>query len=887
MTSQFLLNGQCGPEEFGGKAANLSRLSRAGFEVPAWTAIGTGVFDTYRKATGLGARIDAALAEVSADNADEVAAAIRAAFAATALDPASRAAVVDAYAEVAGGAIAVRSSAVGEDSTGLSYAGQYDSFLNVVGVDAVADRVRACWASTYSARSLTYRLLHDLPGQETGMAVILQRFVPAEVSGVLFTANVLSGRRDEMLISAVYGLGEGLVSGAVDADTVTVDRTSGAVTDVVVGEKRERITRAAGAGCRTERVEPGRRAALALTTAQIHLLRATGERIEELYGAPQDVEWAFADDRLYVLQARPITALPGGEGAGDDVRVWDNSNIIESYGEITAPLTFSFAREMYGRVYREYCSLLGVPRSQLALMEPDFASMLGYFDGRVYYNVLNWIKVIGLLPGYRLHRRILAAAMGVPETPVERAHRPRPLQYGSRLVTAGARARIAVTFGWYCLTVKPSVARFLRRFEAVYREVDAVDYARLPAAEVYRRFTQVERTLLAQWGRMAVLDNVIMLSYGVLYALTSRWLPDAPEWFRWHVVKVGADVGSTLPARRLIELARDLRRRPELAAAIRERPAREAYDWLRVAPGPSAARLRDGLDRYLHEFGYRSANELKLEEPDLREDPTLLMSMLRDALEVGDEPGPAVTEDADAYLDAHLRGPRRWVYERARRSVRAVLRERERVRFARTRAFGMARRMLTAIGADLARTGALSQARDVFFLRLEELRGAFTGTIDHRELRPLAQLRRDQQDRQRRLPAPPPRFVTTGGTYWGQRRADAATVDGAEAGDVLRGTPSSPGVATGEARVLDRPGDAGANIVVTYRTDPGWVGVLASATALLIERGSPLTHVAIAARELGVPTVVQIPRLTDRVATGTRLTVDGAAGTVTIHAEEA
>jgi pyruvate,water dikinase len=459
-----VLNGQSSPEAVrdraGGKAANLHRLARAGFEVPAWSAVGTDVLAAYRQATGLGRLIDAALAGLRGDNrgdiadeaaetiadeaaetiadeaaetiadeaaetiADEVAETVRKAFAETELDQPSRDAINRAYADVGGGAVAVRSSATGEDSVQLSFAGQHDSFLNVTGADEVAARVRDCWASAWSARSLTYRWLHDLPMYPIEMAVVIQRIVPADTSGVLFTANFLAGRRDEMLISAVYGLGEGLVSGAVDADTITLDRATATVTAAVVGEKRELVTVAPGGGCRTVEVDPARREELALAPDQIERLRATGERIEALYGAPQDVEWAYAGDRLYVLQSRPITTMPG-DGTGE-VRIWDNSNIIESYGEVTAPLTFSFARYMYGRVYRECCSLLGVPRSQLELMDEDFSSMLGYFDGRVYYNVLNWSKVIGLLPAYRLNRRILAVAMGVPETPAEAEHRPRP-----------------------------------------------------------------------------------------------------------------------------------------------------------------------------------------------------------------------------------------------------------------------------------------------------------------------------------------------------------------------------------------------------------------------------------------------------------------------------
>ena len=896
----------------GGKAANLHRLTNAGLDVPAWAVLGSGVLTGYLETTGLGQLVEAALAELqddggptadrgrAGDRVQAVATSIQQAFARTPLDPASRAAIVTAYREMGAGPVAVRSSAAGEDSAALSFAGQYDSFLNVSGPDQVADQVRACWVGAYSARALTYRRLHDLPAGSIEMAVIIQALVPADSSGVLFTANPLTGRRDEMLISAVYGLGEGLVSGAVDADTLIFDRAGARVTGSIVGDKREQVTVAADTGCVTVAVEPARRGVPVLSPDQVDRLRRVGERIEALYPAPQDIEWAFAGERLYLLQSRPITALPDAAPAaeGGEVRVWDNSNIIESYGEITSPLTFSFALDLYGRLYREYCDRLGVPRGQLDLMDEGFADMLGYFDGRVYYNVLNWIKVIGLLPAYSLHRRILDEAMGVAQTPIETAHRPRPLQYDSRLLTALVRARIAVTFGWYCLTVKGSVERFIRRFDVTYREFDGLDYQGMPAARVYRHFTRAERTLLAHWGRMAVLDNVIMLSYGVLHLLTGRWLPQAPEWFRWQVVKVGDDVESTQPARELTRLARELIARPELAAALDELPVPRAYDWLQVAPGGDAAWLRSEIDSYLKEFGYRSANELKLEEPDLRQDPTLLMSMLRDATRVAaagspspgspeaSGAGPSAPEDADEYLRSQLRGPRRWVYERVRRATRTALRERERVRFARTRAFGMARQIFTAIGSGLAGSGALADPRDVFFLRLEELRGAFTGTIDHRELGPLAVLRRAQQDQHRGRPAPPPRFVTVGGPYWVPRHPDPPA--GTGPGDaVLRGVPSSPGVVVGEAKVLTEPREAGSGIVVTYRTDPGWVGVLSSAAALLIERGSPLTHVAIVARELGVPTVVQIPGLTDRVRTGMRLSVDGARGTITIIGDDA
>ncbi|GAA2726946.1 phosphoenolpyruvate synthase [Actinocorallia aurantiaca] len=864
----------------GGKGENLRRLTGAGLRVPAWSAVGLDVLRDFRDRSGLGQELAGLLAGLDPDNAWEVSARIAKAFSVTPLDGPALSAIWRAYDEIGQGPVAVRSSGADEDLPNFSFAGQYSSFLGVEGFDAVAEKVRECWASAYSARSLVYRWLHDLPTDRIDLAVVLQELVPAEVSGVMFTADPVSGDRSRAIISCVYGLGETLVSGQVDADTLTLDRPSRVVGDAVIGEKAERLDAGPG-GTALSPVSSFARERFALTNEQVGELGDLAEEIEDLFGAPQDVEWALRDGVFHVLQSRPITTLREAEG---EVRVWDNSNIIESFGEVTAPLTFSFARHVYQRVYRDYVRLLGVPRRDLAKMDGVFGEMLGYFDGRVYYNVLNWYKIIRLLPGYALNRKILAAAMGVRETSEELALAQHPIE--SPLRERLVRLRVALRFLRMFFTVRRSVASFTDHFHQAYEEFDSVDYDTLPGHEVDRALRRLEERLLSRWGATAVLDNVIMLSYGVLHGLNAEWLPDAPEWFLWEAVKVGDDVESTAPARRLGELAGRLAERPELAEAVRESPADELWEWLRAAEGEDAEWLRAELDGFLAAYGYRSANELKLEEPDLHDDPSLLMSMLKDALLIaGVASAPQTEHDADAYLRERLNGPKLFVYDKVRGKVREALRERERVRFARTRAFGMARRMFKAMGRDLESAGALGARRDVFFLKLEEIRAAYAGTMNHRELRPLAELRKKQQAKQRLMPAPPPRFLTRGSVYWGVQTPDPAPA-GEEGADVLRGTPCSPGVVTARARVVDSPRDVGGGVLVAYRTDPGWVGALSSAAALLIERGSPLTHVAIVARELGVPTVVQIPGLTERVEDGMTLTVDGGTGVVRIEKED-
>jgi phosphohistidine swiveling domain-containing protein len=877
----------------GGKARSLFRLAAAGLPVPRCAAIGSDVLASFRSSAGLDGVIAGALADLVDGNEDEVASRIARAFAAAEPDATTLEAVAAAYERVGAGPVAVRSSGLDEDGSVSSFAGQYESYLNVSGMAAISASVKACWASAYSARALTYRLLRGLPAGIVDMGVLVQEMVAPQRSGVMFTANPVSGDRDELVINAAFGLGEHVVSGAVEADTITVDRRSGATKQAVVGYKSERLDAVAEGRLETRPVDAEARDSLSLAADQVGALADLGDRIEELYGAPQDIEWAIDDAGVWILQSRPITTLP--PAGGGELRIWDNSNIIESYGEIVAPLTYSFARQAYQRVYHDYAELLGVPERHVERMDDWLRNMLGYFNGHVYYNMLNWYKVIRLLPFYAVNRQVLELSIGVQESlSDELAAEQRPFEAASRTEEIAVRTVVATRFFFHFFTLERLVRGFLRDFYRVYDEFDALDYADRPAHEIYPIYRDVERRLLSRWGRMIVLEASIGLAYGALHVLNTRWLADAPEWLRWEVTKSetgDADVESAQPARRLTLLADIVRADAGLRSHIAALEPEEVDAALRGSAEPAAAALVAEVDRYLDEFGYRNVNELKLEEPDLREDPSMLFSMLKAAVE---QPAatstPAPGDSADAYLDTHLRGWRRSAYELVRRKVRSSLASRERVRFCRTRAFGMARRMFKAMGEDLARRGVLATPRDVFYLRLDELRGYFEGTVAHRELAPLVQLRKAQERENREL-TPPPRFTTRGDVFGADMRlaweAEAGATGARDGGAVLSGIPCSPGVAEAAARVVDRPSDVSGDVLVAYRTDPGWIGVLSSASALLIERGSPLTHVAIVARELRIPTVVQVPGLTRRVRDGMRLRVDGSAGTITIIGEEA
>ncbi|WP_280236553.1 phosphoenolpyruvate synthase [Nocardia cyriacigeorgica] len=886
----------------GGKARGLHTLHNSGFAVPEWTVLGTDVFDAFVAGAGLTEPITAFAAADTPDAASETGAALRAAIESAELPAEVAALIADGYGRLGGAAIAVRSSVAAEDGPAHSYAGQFDSFLNVNGEDAVADRVRACWASAFSERSIRYAFAHDQP-RVAAVAVVLQRLVPARISGVMFTANPASGSADELVISAVYGLGEGLVSGAVDADSVVVDR-AGTVLDTVVGDKDQAFVPDAAQGSTTSEVDPQRRARLALTEAEIASLAELGRKLEAALGAPQDIEWAIDDDGVWFLQARPITTALAAvaadravaeaaliRGAGEDVpdgeaRIWDNSNIIESFSGLTSPLTYTTAADIYGRVYRGYAESLKVPAEQLRQTDEWTPVLLGYFHGRVYYNLLHWYRMVGIAPGYPLNRKVLEAALGVDEPLADDiAKTLRPYTFGSTGARIRSRAVTTVTYLRRLFGIDEMVEQFFTEFYRVYDEYEAIDYTTLTGEQAYAAYRRVDRDLVQRWGPLMVLDAILLTCTGAMFLLTKLFLPKAPEWFLYAVVGPGADVESAEPARALTAMAEIVHADPELTALINSTEPQQIYRQLHTSD--AYAQFRAEVDAYIDRYGYRSLDELKLETPDLREDPASLFVMLRSALgrvgQAGQQPDRGA--EADEYLDAHLTGVRRRIYERLRAKVSRCAAHRERLRFCRTRAFGMVKRMIRVMGRDLAARGVIDEFADVFYLTVQELRGSYEGA-DTADLRDLVAARKVQRAKDAELVAPA-RFTTVGSTFGRAELASQGWVPVTDTppalpGTVLAGTPSASGLVEGAAVVVDEPCDVAGGILIAYRTDPGWVAALPSASALVIERGSPLTHVAIVARELGVPTVVQVKDITKRIRTGMHIRVDGTNGTVTV-----
>ncbi|HST57874.1 MAG TPA: PEP/pyruvate-binding domain-containing protein, partial [Longimicrobium sp.] len=871
----------------GGKARNLALMQKAGADVPPWIAIGTEAFE--RLVTGADASTEGnASTEADAD-------AVRARVLGMEL-PADFQAEVAAALDAAGlrtSLLAVRSSAVGEDGAAASFAGQFDTVLGVRAADDGADlwdAIRRVWASAFSAHAAAYRARHG--GAPPRMAVIIQKMVNADAAGVAFSMDPVRGTPDVAVVSAVFGLGEGLVSGELDADTYRVS-SAGAVDSEIAAKDRALGLQPDG-GSEWIPVHPNDRMQPALTDDEARHIASAARQLAEHFGAPQDVEWALAKEpvnvrrRLFILQTRPITTVvapgvsaspvassPGAQADGER-RIWDNSNIVESYSGVTTPLTFSFARSVYEEVYLQFCRLLGVSESLLEEHRLVFANMLGLVNGRVYYNLLNWYRVLALLPGYTVNREFMERMMGVRE---KLADPPAVATVAGKWEDTGRTVRMVGKLISAQRSLKGEVPAFHARVDAALRPLAGVDLAAKSADELAAIYRDLEEKLLRHWRAPLVNDFFAMIFFGVLVKLVEKWIPDAPPTLANDLLCGEGGIISTEPAKRVLELSARVAADPALTALFDGEPD-DAALWARLGEAQEHAAFGGEVRAYLERFGDRCANELKLETLTHGDDPTFLVRLIRTYARAGalrEQPGnheAQVRASAEETVRSRLGGVRRRVFFRVLGQARTRIRDRENLRFERTRVFGAVRRIFLGIGARLAEAGRLDAPRDVLYLRVDEIFAHLDGTGVTGDLRALTALRKAEFAAYERAPAPPDRFETRGPPA----EFVAALAPAAAPSGELRGTGCSPGIVRAPVRLVRDPNHAGelaGHIMVAERTDPGWTLLFPAVEGILVQRGSLLSHSAIVARELALPCVVGIAGLMDTLRDGEMVEMDG------------
>jgi rifampicin phosphotransferase len=874
--------------EAGGKGYNLFLMANAGFNVPEFVVLGPEIYNKFLDATNIRENLQQLLKSES--NPATLSHSIHQLITNTAMPSDISEFVLQSIRKLESKLWAVRSSALDEDSAGHSFAGQLSSYLYIKTEEALINSVKECWASGYSERSIVYRRENKLPNDNVQVAVVLQEMLSPDKSGVLFTCDPISGKTDNLMINSVYGVGEGIVSGLLEPDNILMDTKTGKVLKQELACKTSKLVQdEKNQTCKEAPVERKLQEVSSLSQDELSKIFELSKKLIQFYKHPQDVEWAISNGKLYLLQSRPVTTkVSQSEGL---LYIWDNSNIVESYGGLTLPLTFHFAHYVYHQVYVQFCEVLMVPQKHIKEMDFFLKNMLGLFYGRVYYNLLNWYKLTSILPGYKYNRQFMETMMGTSESLMDEiAERVKPPAFDEKLSSKFRKVFTGLKFLFFHYTIQNIVNKFLKHFYDVYENFQSRDYSMMAADDIYADYQELESKMLWKWHAPIINDYLCMVHFGLFKKLTEKWLHQLGEGFHNDLLAGNGNLESALPTKELIKMAGEVDKIPELKKIILETKNSHCLEALKQS---KHILFYKKVLLYIKNYGFRCMSEMKLEQKDLHQDPSLLFVFLKNLINSGQTDlqkyelrENEIRNKAEAQLKSNMGGIKSIVYKWSLRHARKAVMNRENTRFCRTRVYGIVRSMFYGIGEDFCSRGIINKKEDIFYLTLQELKGALEGTNTILNLKQLIKVRINEYESYLDK-EPAPRFHTRGPVYWqNQHFPEEQAVDATELGpNMLKGIGCSPGLVEGIVKVILSPDDdmvLNGEILVTHRTDPGWIPLYPSASALLVERGGLLSHSAVVAREMGLPAVVSVKGLTNRLKSGMKIRINGETGIIEI-----
>lgn len=875
--------------QVGGKGANLGELTRAGLPVPPGFCIITSAYKQVAESADLTSLLLELTSTVGQTRHAEIAAAIRERLLKVTFSPELVASVRTAYMSLGHDSalpVAVRSSATAEDLPFASFAGQQDTYLNIVGEDALLDAVRRCFASLWTERAVSYRMSNHIDSFSISLSVVIQQMIDVTVAGVLFTANPLTGRRRQAVIDASPGLGEAVVSGAVNPDHFVVNTESGEIVKRQLGDKRVIIQALPGGG--TQRIErEGQSEQACLTDGQVQALAQLGARVEAHYHAPQDTEWAIdTTGKLWLTQARPITTLyplPANAPQSDDVlRVYLSVNVAQGVYRPLTPMGIAAFRLFVSSIVRQAGFDPGPEeRGPAVFIEAGmriFVDITGALCNPIGRRIIGFIlpfaearaaaPVQALESDSRLQVRPSGRLSFIRRAilVVTRLHIPRYLLQALLYPYATHQRVLALRHQLQQQLSVPADASLLERLDCIeefgrhrfFRIVGSVGPA---MAGGFLCFGLAGKLL----GNLATADERQTVLRSLPYNPTTEM-----DLALWGIAqKIAADQDATT-----------------FLLAHSPQQLSERYHQHSL---PDV--VQDNLADFLQTYGHRGVAEIDLGLPRWSDDPTHILGVLVNYLLLKDtSSAPDVLfargrQQAEAMVQELTRRAmkrnwlRGWLINLCLRRTRALVGMREMPKFYLVWLLARIRELLQPVAAELVNTQRLEQEEDLYFLSFAEVRAALVGT----DMRPLVQNRRavyEQEMHRRHIP----RILLSDGS-----EPTVAVAEGYEK-NTLQGTPASAGLITAKARVIFNPVGAHlepGEILVAPSTDPGWTPLFLTAGGLVMEMGGSMSHGAVVAREYGIPAVVGVAGATEHIQNGQMIRVDGSTGRIVLVEEKA
>lgn len=867
----------------GGKGANLGEMSRAGFPVPPGFCVTTAAFKRFVASFSGLSSMYGRLESLSAGDVEEtrrVGSEIRDALVRTPIPEEVGHSVLDAWRKVGEEhAYAVRSSATAEDLPNASFAGQHDTFLNVRGEQAILDRVRACWVSLFTDRAILYRAEQGFSHRNVELCVVVQRLIAPDVSGILFTADPVSGNRNIVSIDAGFGLGEALVSGLVSADLYRFDKKKKMLVEHKIAEKTMALRPSPDGGVLREELLGSERHRRVLSDEEVFRLAELAQRIEAHIQSPQDIEWAISGGELFVLQTRPITSLfPLPEPLPSDghTHVYFSFSHAQVMTDPIRPMGLSLWRRLFpfgktGPGYNPYmCSAAG-------RLYVDFTPMILNPRLRAFFP-----KALRMAD--ELSSRIAA-------------------ELAQREEFQGARAKEGTRLG----TIAKYLGEVLSKSQAHLWLFKPEGKTETLLAEGREAVARIQRKLEAEPPGAARLKTALSVLDTLFFELVWHIPPYlvAGMMAKALALKLGgeqsqADIDALVRGLSgnvttemdlaLGDVADVARKYPEVLRFFEQPPTSDPRSALLAVEGGKAFLL--SLDAFLERYGMRGPSEIDISRPRFRDDFSALLQIISGNLhhangsahrehharlmESGNEAALRLVDRAGGMSLAFVRVP---LMRRMARVARNLLAVREHPKFFLICTIDLLRNSIIECAQMLKAQGRIDELDDIWYLDLDETILA----LEHpqEELRPRILARKADYERFREMK--PPRIVTS----QGEIPIASHSGDGLPAGAIV-GTAASAGVVEGIARVVLSPNRdvlKKGEILIAPFTDPGWTPLFINASGLVMEVGGLMTHGSVVAREYGIPAVVCVPEATTRIRSGQRIRVDGTLGFVQILEE--
>ena len=820
----YLISDKVIPDRFGAKGKNLQTLWTNNFDIPLTLCLTVEAYNDYirinqieRKIREILKRPDMTTNEKSAKIKDLI-------VSSNIPDEIHVEFIENGYLHKMDSKWAIRSSSNMEDLPGLSFAGLYESYLNVQGLEQILEMVKRCWASLWNERAILYREKHDLDHMNASMAVVIQQMISPHYSGVVFTQGPTDATSDEMLFEYCEGLGEGLVSGRITPHMCRIHRNTCSITHLNDEDK-------------------GR-----LSNDQLKRLAQLASTIEECFGSPQDIEWAYDGVAIKVLQSRPIYRATDRQSASLD-KVWTRANVGEVLPDVVTPLTWAIFRTILSRPDMS-------KETDADETSRQGADQIALIKGRGYIRLDLFLDSFCYLPFVTPEIMDLVLGVKMP-TNVKNYKRP------SGIAVAAAQ-------GLFLL----ALSGILPRLSLMAKGLPDLSEARTGGLEK-----------IIEWNRLCFRVHLKGTAYAIgafafLVHCLRRWLPIDVEELIPLIMIGNADLQTAAQGTTLLDLARHINRHPALSKLIFDH-----QDWKllerQVGGIDGGIEFLSLLKDFLIHNGARAAGEFELALPRWRENPSFVVMLIKKFL--GASALNFVFPDRKLRLEKHEKAVcqigdqltlfKRWIFFRLLDSYRKFSTLRENMKYHLMEGYGELRNYFLAAGKTLVDESVLRQSDDVFFLEpheVEELVSAqrVNGTIDR-----LVGERKQQYEMLNQEPAPDLVF-------------HGMFTDNPRPAGNMSGIGCSPGVSEGFARVLKDISEAKllepGEILIASHTDPGWTPLFLICKGLVAETGGFLSHGATVAREYGIPAVVSVPGATEKIQTGDLVVVDGSSGVVTI-----